>query len=76
VFETLFRGVPSTRWCYRFEPSDAGTKVTESYEILSMPRWVRTMRRVPGMTERSGREARHGMELTLERIGAIAESAG
>lgn len=74
AFETFFRGALSTRWRYRFEPSDAGTTVTESYEVVSMPRWVRAMRRVPGMAERSRRDARQGMELTLERIGAIAEA--
>ena len=74
AFETLFRGAPSTSWRYRFEPSDAGTRVTESYEVVSMPMWVRALRRVPGMVERSRRDARKGMEVTLERIGAIAET--
>jgi hypothetical protein len=74
AFETFFRGEPSTRWRYRFEPSEAGTSVTESYEVIAMPMWVRTLRRVPGMIERSRRDARRGMELTLERIGTIAES--
>jgi len=74
AFETLFRGAPSTRWCYRFEPSGDGTTVTESYEIVSMPTWVRAMRRLPGMVERSHRDARKGMESTLERIGAVAEA--
>lgn len=74
AFETLFRGAPSTRWRYRLEPSDGGTTVTESYEIVSMPTWVRALRRVPGMIERSRRDARRGMELTLERIGTIAET--
>jgi hypothetical protein len=45
---------------------------TESYEIVAMPTWARAMRRVPGMVE-SRRDARRGMELTLERIVAIAE---
>jgi hypothetical protein len=70
----LFRGAPSTRWRYRFEPSDAATTVTESYEVVSMPVWVRALRRLPGMVERSRRDARQGMEVTLERIGAIAEA--
>ncbi len=74
AFETFFRGAPSTRWRYRFEPSGPGTLVTESYEIVAMPMWVRTLRRVPGMIERSGRDARRGMELTLDRIGTIAEA--
>lgn len=74
AFETFFRGAPSTRWRYRFEPSGSGTLVTESCEIVAMPMWVRALRRVPGMIERSHRDARRGMELTLERIGTIAET--
>jgi uncharacterized protein YndB with AHSA1/START domain len=35
AFETVFRDAPSTRWQYRFEPSDGGTRATESYEVLS-----------------------------------------
>jgi len=74
AFETLFRGAPSTRWRYRFEPAGDGTMVTESYEIVSMPTWVRAVRRLPGMVERSRRDARKGMESTLERIGEVAET--
>ena len=73
-FETYFRDAPSTRWRYRFEPSDGGTTVTESYEVLAMPLWVRALRRVPGMAARSRRDAQQGMAATLERIGAIAET--
>lgn len=76
AFETYFRGEASTRWRYRFEPSDGGTTVTESYEVVAMPLWVRAIRRVPGMVERSRRDARRGMELTLQRIAAIAETGG
>lgn len=74
AFETVFRGAPSTRWRYCFEPSGGGTAVTESYEIVVAPRWIRFMWKIPGMVERSRRDAREGMELTLERIGAIAET--
>lgn len=74
AFETLFRGSPSTRWRYRIEQSDEGTTVTESYDVVSMPMWVRALRRVPGVAERSRRDARRGMELTLERIGTLAET--
>ena len=47
--------------------------MTESYEVVSMPMWVRALRRVPGMVERSRRDPRKAMEVTLERIAAIAE---
>lgn len=74
AFETMFRGAPSTRWRYRFEPTVDGTLVIESYEVIAIPMWVRALRRVPGMIDRSRRDARRGMELTLERIGTIAET--
>lgn len=74
AFQTFFKGAPSTRWRYLFEPSGDGTKVTESYEIVSMPRYVRAVRKIPGMIEKGASGARAGMELTLERIAAIAES--
>ena len=48
--------------------------MTESDEVVSMPMWVRALRRVPGMVERSRRDARTAMEVTPERIGAIAET--
>lgn len=73
AFHTLFRGSESTRWRYLFEPTEDGTRVVESYEALVVPRWVRAFRRVPGMPKRSLRQARRGMELTLERLKAAAE---
>jgi hemerythrin-like domain-containing protein len=43
AFRTLPKaGVPdSTRWCYEFTEVAAGTRVTESYEIVdALPRWI------------------------------------
>lgn len=73
AFHTVFRGQPGTRWRYRFEPIASGTRVTESYEVLSMPRWVRALRRLPGMKARSRRDAHRGMQHTLERVRAAAQ---
>ncbi len=73
AFQTFFKGAPSTHWRYLFEPSGDGTKVTESYEIVSMPRYVRAVRKIPGMIEKGANDTRAGMALTLERIAAIAE---
>ena len=73
AFDTLFRGEVSNRWRYHFESVPAGTSVTESYEVFVMPRWVRVLRRIPGMVGRSRRDARRGMQVTLEKIKATAE---
>lgn len=73
-FHTLFRGATGTRWRYRLEPRDGGTRVVESYVLLSMPRWVTAMQRLPGMTGRSRLETNRGMQQTLRQIKAAAES--
>ncbi len=75
AFDTLFRGNVSTRWRYRFEPIPEGTRVSESYEVILMPRWVKTLRRIPGMVDRSSRDARNGMQVTLDHLKAAAERA-
>jgi uncharacterized protein YndB with AHSA1/START domain len=74
AFETLFRGAPSTLWRYQLEPTESGTRVAESYEVLAMPQWVRAVRRVPGMRHRSQVQGRRGMQVTMERIKATAEA--
>lgn len=74
-FHTLFRGRVSTRWRYRLEPTAHGTHVVESYEMLAVPRWVQMLQRLPGMSRRARRDARRGMELTLVRVKAAAESS-
>ncbi len=74
AFHTVFRGEPGTRWRYQLEPTAGGTRVTESYELLAMPRWVRLLQRVPGMTRRSRRDTQRGMKHTLAGIKATAES--
>src|SRR5687767_12902366 len=43
AFHTLFRDAIGTRWRYRLEPTAGGTHLTEDYELLAMPRWVRAM---------------------------------
>ena len=73
AFNTLFRGNVSNRWRYRFESILGGTRVVESYEVLVMPRWVRAIRCLPGMVGRSRRDARHGMQVTLNRLKETAE---
>jgi hypothetical protein len=75
--EFTFRTVPSgergdsTRWTFRFEPAEGGTRVTHAYEIV---------RRLPPATERLAavllrhhRDRRPDMARSLERIADAAE---
>jgi hypothetical protein len=73
AFRTHFKGAESTRWRYQFEPTPTGTLVTESYEVVSMPRWVQLLHRVPGMHAKARRDARRNMATTLERLRIAAE---
>lgn len=74
AFRTLFRGRESVRWRYRFEPAATGTRVSESFEVVSMPPWVRLLHRIPGMRAKARRDATRGMTTTLERLLAVAET--
>lgn len=73
AFRTFFEGVESTRWRYQLEPASTGTLVTESYEVVSMPRWVQLLHHVPGMHAKSRRDARSNMATTLECLRIAAE---
>jgi hypothetical protein len=73
AFRTVFKGVESTRWRYRFEPTPKGTRVIESYEVVSMPRWVQLLHHLPGMHARARRDALANMTRTLERLRIAAE---
>ncbi len=75
AFDTLFRGKVSNHWRYRIEAIPQGTCITESYEVILMPRWVKTLRLIPGMADRSRRDVKRDMLMTLNRIKASAESA-
>jgi hypothetical protein len=70
AFVTEEGGKESTIWRYRFEASGSGTRVTESYEVKSIPVWARIID-VP--TNRA-RELREGMRHTLVHLKAAAET--
>ena len=72
AFRTLFHGNEATRWRYRFDPTSMGTRVTESYEVVSMPRWVQLLHRLPGMHAKARRDGLHDMTRTLERLHTAA----
>ena len=71
AFVTEEGGKESTIWRYRFDPVADGTRVTESYEVKSIPAWARIID-VP--TNRA-RELRDGMRHTLAHLKAAAEAA-
>ncbi len=73
AFRTLFRNRESVRWRYRFEPTATGTRVSESFEVMSMPPWVRLLHRIPGMRAEARRGASDSMTTTLGRLVAAAE---
>jgi len=70
AFVTEEGGRESTVWRYRFEPTEDGTLVTESYEVRWIPAWARCVD-VP--TNRH-RELQHAMRHTLEQLKAAAEA--
>lgn len=68
-------GLPGARWGYSIEPTDAGCRVTESWEdkrgaILSFLGPLAT-----GIKDRAGHNEA-GMRTTLERLKAAAEAQG
>ena len=70
-FVTEEGGKEGTQWSYRFEPSEGGTLVTESYEVHTLPAWARIVD-VP--TNRAG-ELRSALRHTLEQLKSVAEAS-
>ena len=70
AFVTEEGGKESTIWRYRFEAAEGGTRVTESYDVKSIPAWARIID-IP--TNRAG-ELREGMRHTLMQLKAAAET--
>ncbi len=68
-------GRVATRWRYRFETSDGGSKLVESFEVLHVPFMVKLIQLL-FMGGESGRTAsrQNGMRQTLERIKAAVEA--
>ncbi|MBA3652928.1 MAG: SRPBCC family protein [Actinobacteria bacterium] len=73
AFSTLFKGAESTRWRYQLDGAGGTTTLTEAYEIVAMPRWVRALRAVPGFGAKSDRDTQWNISTSLERIKALAE---
>ncbi|HVF15041.1 MAG TPA: SRPBCC family protein [Acidimicrobiales bacterium] len=58
------------RWRYCFEPVDAGTRVTESWDFSPSPRWLALGYRLLRFPSRN----RPGMERTLEQLESHVRS--
>jgi hypothetical protein len=70
AFVTEEGGHESTVWRYRFEAVDGGTRVTESYEVKRIPTWAR----IVDIPTNRARELVEGMEHTLTKLKATAET--
>lgn len=66
-----YRGREMTRWRYELSPDGIGTRVTESYQVVSFP-WL--LRPASFVLRRQADQRRAGMLATLERVKAAAES--
>ncbi len=71
AFVTEEGGRESTEWRYRFEPTDAGTRVVESYTV----KWIPTWARIVDVPTNRARELRASIGRTLDQLKAAAESA-
>lgn len=69
-FSLGMRGKPHTRWRYEFEHDGIGSKVTESYEVISLPP---VMRPFSFVVRALDGQRRSGVHTTLERLKATAE---
>ena len=69
AFVTEEGGRESTVWRYRFEATEGGTKVTESYEV----RWIPTWARILDVPTNRHRELKEAMRHTLARLKETAE---
>jgi len=72
AWTTILRGRPGVRWTYRLVPSNGGTDVTESFEVLHLPPLAR-FAEDHWMRDRDERR-QQAMQQTLERIKTVAEA--
>ena len=71
AFITEEGGRESTEWHYRFEPTEGGTRVVESYVVRWIPLWAR----IVDVPTNRARELKEGMGHTLGRLKEAAERA-
>jgi uncharacterized protein YndB with AHSA1/START domain len=74
-FRVGVAGLRVADWCYEIEPTESGCRVTETWTDLR-PGFFRPVARLAtGVADRPSHN-RAGMEQTLERLAAAAESGG
>jgi uncharacterized protein YndB with AHSA1/START domain len=71
AFVTEEGGRESTEWHYRFEPTEGGCRVVESYVVRWIPLWAR----IVDVPTNRARELRDGMDHTLGQLKTAAEGA-
>jgi hypothetical protein len=71
AFSTIDRGREMVRWCYRLEPTDGGTSLIESFEVV----WLSLAGRLAEdfLMRNRDRRREEAMRATLERIKAVVE---
>ncbi len=70
-FSTIDHGREMVRWCYRLEPTDKGTNLIESFEVV----WLSFAGRLAEdfLMRNRDRRREEAMRATLERIKAVVE---
>jgi hypothetical protein len=73
--EFAFEVGSDVKWAYRVEADGAGTKLTESFEVLRDLAWYYPLieRYLMGIKDRRA-DLEHGMTMTLERIKQVIEA--
>lgn len=69
AFVTLHKGREETRWQYRFASSTGGTDVSESYQFVWAPWYIR----LADLFLPRDRQLQRGIEQTLQQIKNAAE---
>ena len=65
-------GKSGPTWRYKFEPTDEGTRVTESVsQQKRSPMFIRLLQKRAGVTDRQA-SLREGMTITLQRLEQVA----
>jgi uncharacterized protein YndB with AHSA1/START domain len=72
-FEVTAAGFKVARWSYEIEPTDIGSRVTETWTDRRNP-LARTLGKPASGTAHDADQTRAGMETTLERLAQVAES--
>lgn len=70
-FATLYREKPSTKWTYEMTASGDGTSLTESFDSIDAPAFIKLAERY--LIRNRQEQLEKGIDETLARIKVIAE---